>query len=125
MKTIDQCLKIAARIWCDQDMTTEVMKPKLAMQIANLLHCQLGKSQTSMQAKATNPWLNRKINRDMLEKLIELFMDVWEDDGTYGNVAAKLDEDLMDFFFSCGIDSVDDDEDTITVRFRVPKSEHI
>ena len=127
MKTKDQCLEIAARIWCDQEMQTEVMQPKLAMHIANLLHRQLGKSQTTTatQAKTTNPWLNRKINKDMLEKLVVLFEDVWEDAGTYGTVAAKLDEDLMDFFFSCTVDDVDGDEDTVTVRFAVPVPEHI
>ena len=60
----------------------------------------------------------------MLEKLNDLFMDAWADDGNYGDVAAKLNSDLMDFFFSCLIDQVDSDEDTITVRFKVPPPEH-
>ena len=72
---------------------------------------------------ACNPWLGRKMNRDMLDKLHDLFMDAWADDETYGYVAGKLDEDLMDFFFACTIDQVDSDEDTITVRFKVPAPE--
>lgn len=75
-------------------------------------------------ATATNPWLGRKLNRDMLEKLTDLFMDAWGDDDTYGSVAAKLDEDLMDFFFACTVDQVEGDDETITVRFRVPAPEH-
>lgn len=74
-----------------------------------------------MPTQATNPWLNRKFNKVMLEKLTELFMDAWADAETYSYVAAKLDEELMDFFFSCTIDNVDDDDDTVTVRFRVPE----
>ena len=72
----------------------------------------------------SNPWLGRKQNRDLLEKLNEIFMDAWADTDTYGSVAAKLDEELMNFFFACSIDSVDSEEDTITVRFRVPAPEH-
>ena len=52
-------------------------------------------------------------------------MVAWAGDGTYGDVAAKLDDDLMDFFFSCLIDQVDSDDDTITVKFRVPPPEHV
>ncbi len=77
------------------------------------------------QPAATNPWLGRKKNRDMLEKIAELFMDAWGIDESYSHVAARLDDDLMDFFFSCFIDGVDSDEDTITVRFRVPSPESI
>lgn len=72
---------------------------------------------------ACNPWLGRKMNRDMLDKLNELFMEAWADDEDYGHVAGKLDEDLMDFFFACSIDHVDNDDDTITVRFKVPPPE--
>jgi hypothetical protein len=75
---------------------------------------------------ACNPWLGRKLNRDMLEKLTDVFMDTWGDDGKYGDAAAKFDEELLDFFFSCLVDQVDnDDEDTITVRFRVPPPVHV
>ena len=73
---------------------------------------------------ACNPWLGRKQNRDLLEKLNEIFMEAWGDDANYGKVAAELDEELMDFFFACSIDQVDSDEETITVRFRVPAPEH-
>jgi len=76
------------------------------------------------QATPTNPWLGRKINRDMLDKLSDIFMDAWADSDNYGSVAAKLDEALMDFFFACSIDEVGAQEDTITVRFRVPATEH-
>lgn len=61
----------------------------------------------------------------MLEKLSEIFMDAWADTDTYGSVAAKLDEELMDFFFSCTIDMVDPEEETLTIKFRVPASEHV
>ena len=76
------------------------------------------------QLVAANPWLGRKVNRDMLDKLNDIFMDAWADSDDYGSVAAKLDEALMDFFFACSIDEVDANEDTITVRFRVPATEH-
>lgn len=68
-----------------------------------------------------NPWLGRKFNRDMLEKIKEKFLDAWEDDETYGHVASRLDADLLDFLFNCRIEEVDeDDDDTMIIKFRVP-----
>ena len=37
-KTYDDCLGIAARVWCDQDMKHEIMDVSLATEIACVLY---------------------------------------------------------------------------------------
>jgi len=74
---------------------------------------------------ASNPWLGRKYNKDMMDKLLPIFEEAWANDGNFADVQHLLDDDLEQFLGDCLIDKVDGDEETITITFRVPQPEHI
>lgn len=75
-----------------------------------------------MHNSVTNPWLLKKFNKDMLQKLTDIFLEAWSKDGTYGDAATHLHDEMLDFFFSCTVEEVANNDDTITIKFKVPKS---
>ncbi len=54
MKSMKECREIAARVWCDQDMRSEVMNVEAAQKIADILFESLNRSGINAAVRLLN-----------------------------------------------------------------------
>lgn len=69
-----------------------------------------------------NPWLVSAQNKRMLEDIDAIAMEVWGDDGTFGDFLAALTDDQTDLLFSLKIKDFAADPQDGTMGFELINS---
>lgn len=70
---------------------------------------------------ACNPWLDVKLNKDMLNTITEFYMDAWEKSKSQSHAIVQfVNTDLFIFFLNCSVEDVDGDDETLTITIKIP-----
>lgn len=67
----------------------------------------------------SNPWLNSAKNKKIFSAIEDLAMEVWGEDGTFGDLLSVLSDEETDFLFNMKITDFAADIDDLSIGFEL------